>query len=83
MMGGWGWFGGGWLVMIVFWAVAIGLIVLLVRGVRSEDMVISSKSKDKVNHKGETNPLEILKARYAKGEIDKKQYEEMKKELKK
>lgn len=59
----------GFLFMLLFAAVVIWLIVTLVNAVQPK------KGDD-------SEPLEILKKRYAKGEISKKQYEEMKKELK-
>lgn len=72
MMGNWG-FGGTSIIAVFFWALLIILFVLiLVKAFKSED-------KDKSE---ETKPLEIIKERYAKGEINKKEYEEMKKELK-
>jgi putative membrane protein len=53
--------------MILFWVAFIWLIVWLI-------------NKNKEPEKKET-PLQILKERYAKGEITKKQYENMKKEI--
>ena len=68
MMGGYGIWS---LVWIGFWAfVLIGVVLLVVWLYKK----ISGKTT------GQT-PLEILKARYAKGEITKKQFEDMKKEL--
>ena len=70
---GWGagsmmsWFGGG-IMMILFWAVVIYFIVWFVR---------SNKTSGMDNNKA----LDILKERYAKGEIDKKEFEEKKKDL--
>ncbi len=73
MMGG---FGGMWfmpILMIVFWGLVIWGIVALVRGVSSP------------GNTGASNPaesaLEILKRRYARGEINKVEYEEKKKDL--
>lgn len=72
--GGWGpggmmgWFGGG-IVMVVFWALLIGLIVWMVR----------EASDRHVHHR--SNALEILKERYAKGEISKEEFDEKKKDL--
>ena len=72
MMGG----GGMGIVMILFWVVALAAVVLLVSGLITGGH--SSNSKD-------SNPtlgaLEILKQRYASGEIDKKQYENMRRDL--
>ena len=69
--GGWGnmmgWFGGG-IMMIIFWAAVIYLIVWLVRN-------------NKVNEADNKKAISLLKERYAKGEIDKKEFEEKKKDL--
>ena len=60
----------GSLFMFVFWALIIALVVwLIVRVTRSGQQ---SASQD---------PLEIAKARYAKGEITKKEFEQLKKDL--
>ena len=62
-----GWFGGG-IMMILFWAAVIYFIVWLVRNNKT------SGAEDK-------KALDILKERYAKGEIDKNEFEEKKKDL--
>ncbi len=74
MMGGnWGYgmmgFGAMFLPMLLFWGAVIWIVVALV----------NSASKGGKEECG--SPLEILKKRFAKGEITKKQFEEMKKEL--
>lgn len=77
--GGWGgnmmgWFGGG-LMMIVFWVLLIAFIVWAVRGFSGKNCCSHS------SHVSDSNALEILKERYAKGEIDKKEFEEKKKDI--
>lgn len=62
-----GWFGSG-IMMIVFWAAVIYFIVWLVRNT-------------KTNGENDKKALDILKERYAKGEIDKKEFEEKKRDL--
>lgn len=72
--GGWGagsmmgWFGGG-IIMIVFWALFIALIVWVVR-----------EAGGRHSH-SRSQALDILKERYAKGEIDKEEFESKKKDL--
>jgi putative membrane protein len=75
MMGGygWGWFGG--IFMIVFWIVVIVGIVLLIR------WLVQSTAAGGSGTKSGESALEILKQRYAKGEIDKKEFEQKKKDL--
>lgn len=70
MMDGWGGFELSWLSMILFWALLILGVAALIRNL--------TRSGD--NKEGKT-PLDILKERYAGGEIDKKEFEEKKKDL--
>ena len=71
-MGGYGMMsfgiGFGFLFMLLFWGVLIWLVVTLINAGQS-----GKKDED---------PSIILKKRYVSGEISKKQYEKMKKELK-
>lgn len=66
---GWG-MGLGWLLMLLFWLLVIGgvvwLIVYLTRG---------------QTRAAGPSALEILKHRYARGEINKEEYEQRKKDL--
>ncbi len=67
MMGGFG-MGFGW----ILWIAIIALIVFLVwQNLRQDKTLGGSKN----------SPLEILKQRYAKGEVDKEEYEEKKRDL--
>ncbi|NJD57257.1 MAG: SHOCT domain-containing protein [Nitrospirae bacterium] len=66
---GWG-MGFGWLFMIIFWILVILGVVYLVR------LVAGGERKTA----GET-ALDILKKRYAKGEITKEEFEEKKKAI--
>ena len=69
-MGGYGMMGFGmgfgFIFMLLFWGLIIWLIVTLINSTQS-------------NKKDDSDPLTILKKRFAKGEITKKQFEEMKK----
>ena len=60
--------GFGVIFMLLFWGLIIWLIVTLINTSQS-------------NNKNEPDSLTIIKRRYASGEITKKQYEEMRKEL--
>lgn len=87
MMGGYGGYGGmmgsyggfgfnpvGWVLSLIFWALIIGgavlLILWLVRNVNGTSAGSLSNSA-----------IEILKARYARGEITKEQFDSMKRDL--
>lgn len=74
--GGWhGMFFFGPLMMIVFLAIAVTVVVLIIRwlGGWGHGSSSSAKSGD--------DPLDILKKRFAHGEIDKEEYEERRRVL--
>jgi putative membrane protein len=67
-------FGGG-LFMVVFWILVILLIVVLVRALSNRGSEPTARSGDQA--------LNLLKERYARGEIDREQYLKMKADLEK
>jgi putative membrane protein len=69
---GWGWMFFGWIFMILFWVVIILLIIWLYKQIRGPQEATQTESA-----------LDVLKKRYAKGEIDKKEFEEKKRNVQK
>lgn len=67
--------GGMGIIMIIFWIVSIGALALLVSGVINGIRGPRQKDDDL------GNPTEMLKRRYARGEIDKAEYEDKRRTL--
>ena len=67
---GWG-MGFGWIWMILFWGLVIAGIVYIVRAL----------SRRAGRSWPEETPLDMLKKRYAKGEITKEEFDRMKDDL--
>ena len=79
-MMGWGGFGGygmgfvGWIFMLLFWGLIIAGIVLGVRWLLHQGRTGTTP--------GEAgSPFDILKRRYARGEISKEEFDRMKQDL--
>jgi len=68
--------GGMGIIMILFWVAVIAAIVMVVSGILSGRPTPGGPDNRKA-----PDALEILKTRYARGEIDKAQYQAMKREL--
>jgi putative membrane protein len=62
----------GGIMMLVFWVAAIVGIVFLVRWIVNQS---------RTNQRRDETPLDILKRRYAEGEITKEEFEEKKRDL--
>jgi len=74
---GWGWSGMGavgWLFMFLFWGLIIIGLVLVVRW-------LLDRGRPGVGQGAGEAPLDILKRRYARGEIGKDEYDRMKRDL--
>ena len=71
-------YGGGYMgiVMILFWVVILAAVVLVISGVFSGR---SSSSRGQIPPPPDA--MDVLKRRYASGEIDRDQYETMKRDI--
>lgn len=72
--GGWGGgnFAGGFL-MFIFW---VAIIALIAWGV-----IAAMRSTQAPRHSSEPSALDMARSRYARGEIDKEQYDQLRKDL--
>jgi len=69
---GWGMgFGFGWIAMIIFWALLILGVIYLIK------MIAGGSKKEGQKE----TAIDILKMRYAKGEISKEEFEKIKDDL--
>jgi len=76
MWGHWGEYGYGWGMgfgMLLFWGVLIAAIVLLAKGSWGSGV---GEKRDR-----EKSALDILKERYARGEIEREEFEQKKRDL--
>lgn len=70
--GGYGFGGMGFIFMVFWWVLIIAVVILIVRWLMGKSRGADHRSR---------SALELLKERYARGEIDKKEFEEKKKDL--
>jgi putative membrane protein len=68
---GWGWMLAGWVWMVVFWGAIIWLIV----------WAIGRLSQGQRPPGAGQTPLDIAKGRYARGEVTREQYEQLRRDL--
>lgn len=72
---GWsGMMGFGGLMMLLFWVLLIAGAIVLLRRLRARDL-------DPGNRPERPGALDILKERYARGEIDREAFEQMRRDL--
>lgn len=63
----------GWVLMLLFWALLIAVVVYVV-------VMFTVKNKSGGTPTGKT-ALDLLKERYARGEISREEFQQMKKDL--
>ncbi len=66
----------GHILMLIFWVAVIVGIIFLIRW-----LVVSSHAVGQGTSQGTDTALDILRKRYARGEINKEEFEEKKKDL--
>lgn len=76
MMFGLGWGGMGW-GMLLFWALLVVAVVVLVRWLTAT----GSSSPDPPHNAPGPSALDILAQRYARGEIDRDEFEQKRRDL--
>jgi putative membrane protein len=76
MMGGWGMGWLGMIFMVLFWGLIIAGVISLIR------WLIQSPGKNKNNNNNiSPKAIDILNERYARGEIERNEYETMKRDI--
>ena len=70
---GYGWMAAGWFGMLVLWALVIVGVIAVIRWAGARSALGPHSQAD--------TALEIIKRRYATGEITKEQYEAMKRDI--
>ena len=70
---GWGWIGLGMVHMLLFWVLVILGIAVLVRWLGGSSGASGGEAPARA--------MDILKARYAKGELTREQFEQMKQDI--
>jgi len=70
MMGGFGWLG-----MAIFWIAVIVIIALVIKWLLQQGKTETRRPSP------DESPIEVLKKRYATGEINKEEFEQKKKDL--
>ena len=75
LMGGWGMGGFGPLSMILFWGLLITGVIFLIR------WSIQTFKKQPVHSRDASDPLDIIRKRYATGEIDRDEFKRMQQAL--
>ena len=73
---GWGWMFSGGLLMLLWWGGLMVLAVLVLRGLAGG--FLNNANRDSTPPQTGPTPLEILQARYARGEISQEEYQHMK-----
>ncbi len=71
--GGWGWMVFGWFMMVVFWVLVVAGAVAVIRWASARGTASRTGSPE--------TPVEILRRRYAAGELTKEQFEAMKRNV--
>lgn len=66
------WMMGGWFMMVLFWVLVILGVVFVVRWIGQQNKPSPTEKE---------SALEVLKKRYARGEISKQEFEEKKKDM--
>ena len=74
--GGWHWMFFGPVMMVIFIAVAVAVVVLMMRWFGG-----TTRANPPLQSATRKEPIDILKERYAKGEIDKEEFEERRRVL--
>lgn len=73
-MFGWGGMFVGMIFMIAFWVLIVVAIVVLIKW-------LARSGEKPTTPTAPTSPLDVLKLRYARGEISREEFEQMKKDL--
>jgi uncharacterized membrane protein len=72
-----------WVGMFLMWLIPAGLFVLMILGIigLARGLILKERTLPEGDTKGQPTPQEILKTRYANGEIAREEFLQMKEDL--